>query len=160
MVQWRKDNPGHWREYRSRPEVKKRLQTNFRKAVQKSPEAFIRNLMHSIVKKSNHKKVKKGKLNPVCLEVTIDFDCLWDLWEQQGGLCALSQLPMMHQFNNLCSISVDRIDSEQGYIEGNVQLVCKWVNLAKQRHSNEEFLGLLDTYYERRQIQDAVLDGE
>ena len=119
-------------------------QEQVRKAVQRSPESFIRHLMQHIRKKSNHKKVKLGKLNPACLDVTIDFDYLWGLWEAQDGRCALSELPMMHEFNNLCSISVDRVDSEVGYVRGNVQLVCKWVNLAKGSHGNEEFLGLID----------------
>lgn len=162
MRAWRKNNPDHWREYRSRPDVKQRLQANVRKAVQRSPEAFIRNLWHSINKrrakyKTGKKMVKQGKLNPACLDVQIDFDYLWALWEDQGGKCAISGMEMLHQFNSLESISIDRIDSGEGYVPGNVQLVCRWVNLAKQRHTNEEFLGLLDAYYEGRRLRDADL---
>ena len=129
---------------------KKKYKATVRKTIQRSPEAFIRNLMHHITKKCNYRKVKQGKLNPACLDITIDFDYLWGLWETQDGKCALSKLPMVHEFNNLCSISVDRVDSELGYAKGNVQLVCKWVNLAKGSHSNIEFGELLDTYYERQ----------
>lgn len=39
-----------------------------------------------------------------------------------------------------------------------MQLVCKWVNLAKQKHSNAEFVFLLDTYYTKRRERDAGLD--
>ncbi len=103
----------------------------------------MRNLMHHLTKKCNHRQAKQGKLNPACLDVQIDYDYLWGLYEQQAGLCALSGLQMVHKFNDLCSISIDRIDSDKGYVPGNVQLVCKWVNLAKQKHSNEDFVELL-----------------
>jgi len=48
-----------------------------------------------------------------------------------------------HVFNSLKTVSVDRIDSSKGYVPGNVQLVCKWVNLAKQDYSNEDMLAVL-----------------
>ena len=127
-----------------------------RKAVQRSPEAFIRQLMHHIQKQSNYKRKPDNRLgrnmkgskiggsSGLLLPITIDFDDLWNLWEIQGGKCALSRLSMTYQFNNLCSISVDRIASGHGYVSGNVQLVCKWVNLAKGRHSNVDFIDLLN----------------
>ena len=156
-AQYREDNEEELRERHrdSYQRDKKKRIASVRKAVQRSPEAFIRHLMHHIQKQSNYKRrpdnrlgrnmkgSKIGGSNGLLLPVEIDFDYLWNLWETQGGLCALSRLPMVHEFNSLCSISVDRVDSAKGYVPGNVQLVCKWVNLAKQRHSNEEFLGLL-----------------
>jgi len=45
---------------------------------------------------------------------------------------------------NLRSISIDRIDYEKGYIKENVQLVCKWANLAKGSHPNEEMKNIID----------------
>lgn len=72
-------------------------------------------------------------------EITIDTDYLISLWKSQKGKCAITNMPMAHKFKNLRSISVDRIDSAKGYIIGNVQLVCQWVNLAKGSHSDDEF---------------------
>lgn len=149
--EWRGDNIEILKEkhHDSYQRDKKKRIAAVRKSTQRSPEAFIRNLMHHITKQSNYKKRGDGgkprlpKRNALFLPITIDFDYLWGLWESQNGLCALSHLPMVHVFNDLCSISVDRIDSDMGYVPGNVQLVCKWVNLAKQRHSNEEFRELL-----------------
>jgi hypothetical protein len=46
--------------------------------------------------------------------------------------------------------SPDRINSELGYVPGNVQWVCWWVNRAKGQMSNETFLSLLDRYVARR----------
>lgn len=40
------------------------------------------------------------------------------------------------------AISVDRIDSRLGYVQGNVQLICWQVNIAKHDLSSEDFLKL------------------
>jgi hypothetical protein len=52
-------------------------------------------------------------------------------WEQQGA-CALSGLPMQHHpaFGDM-NVSIDRIDSELGYVIENIQLVCWRINLLK-----------------------------
>jgi hypothetical protein len=68
-------------------------------------------------------------------------------WSSQDGLCAISKLPMVHRFNSLYTISVDRIDSGRGYVPGNVQLVCQCINRMKNNNSNEdvaEFLKKVD----------------
>ena len=123
---------------------------------EKTPRVWMSHLLGSI--KSRCKKPGKHDAKEGPKRVyQIDLDFLVEMYADQEGLCALSGLPMIHQFNDLCSISVDRIDSEKGYVPGNVQLVCKWVNLAKQRHSNKEFEKLLDSYYQHRRM-DAGLD--
>ncbi len=59
-----------------------------------------------------------------------------------SGKCALTGLKMT--FNkSLLAISVDRINNEEGYIPNNIQLVCRWVNLAKNSGSNQEFKDIL-----------------
>ena len=39
------------------------------------------------------------------------------------------------------NLSLDRIDSSQGYTEDNVQLVCRIVNIMKNDLSVDEFVG-------------------
>jgi hypothetical protein len=143
MRDWAEKNAEHVKKYRSTPEFKKRRQASVRKSIQKSPKAFLTYLMGRLTKDSSSKNRHFIKAGGKRLSLDIDFDFLWGLWESQRGLCALSGVPMLHEFNNLCSISVDRVDSELGYVRGNVQLVCKWVNLAKGKHSNAEFGSLL-----------------
>jgi hypothetical protein len=56
------------------------------------------------------------------------------LWIHQSGICALSGIPMTFYFDSgrvPTNISVDRIDPKQGYIKGNLQLVCMAVNQMK-----------------------------
>lgn len=75
--------------------------------------------------------------------ITISAEYLIGLYYKQNGLCAISGMKMTHRYKDLRSISIDRIDSTKGYIKGNVQLVCQWVNLAKGQHSDHEFKQIL-----------------
>lgn len=71
---------------------------------------------------------------------------LKELWAQQRGLCALSRLPMIWVKGSLLTVSVDRIDNNVGYHRDNIQLVCRWVNVAKGPFGNSSFLSVLDEY--------------
>jgi len=73
--------------------------------------------------------------------VSLDFLC--GLWEDQKGKCALSGLPMTMQRYRLDGASIDRIDSTKGYVPGNIQLVCKAINLAKNKNTNEEMMAFI-----------------
>lgn len=99
---------------------------------------WIRNLPRL----KDHRTKQKVK-KPERFEVTITSEFLHSLWDTQGGLCALSRMPMLHEFHNPRSVSIDRIDGDLGYIPGNVQLVCQWVNLAKNRFTNKQILAVL-----------------
>ena len=68
-----------------------------------------------------------------------DVDLL-TLWEQQKGLCAYTKLPLLAAANQLNTVSLDRIDSNVGYVVGNIQLVCAAVNKMKQEYAEEAFL--------------------
>ena len=67
---------------------------------------------------------------------------LQDLWSKQDGKCAYSKLPMSAASNQLYTVSLDRIDSDIGYVVGNIQLVCVAVNKMKQEYTQDVFLTL------------------
>lgn len=72
-------------------------------------------------------------------DLTIDF--LLYLYERQKGLCAISGIEMTHITGSgriPTNISIDRIDSNKGYDENNVQLVCRQVNIMKSELSLDE----------------------
>jgi hypothetical protein len=56
-----------------------------------------------------------------------------EIFEQQGGRCALSGVKMtwMNERIRPTSISIDRIDSSRGYSRDNVRLLCHSVNRMK-----------------------------
>jgi hypothetical protein len=83
---------------------------------------------------------------------SIEF--LWELFQKQKGKCALSGLElsfggMLVSSGNQARInfqemtaSLDRINSDIGYIESNVQWVHKHVNMMKSNHTQEYFISL------------------
>lgn len=81
-------------------------------------------------------------------DLTLEY--LKETWDNQKGLCGLTGVPMEIRVsttdvrNNsrtpLYGASLDRIDSNVGYMQGNIQFVCKGANLMKNNHTNEDAL--------------------
>lgn len=91
----------------------------------------------------------KARKRNVC-EVTVGF--LERLWSDQRGMCAMTGWNMtMTLGRGRCetNASIDRINSNLGYIEGNVQLVCRCVNVAKSDMSVEFFKSMCTSIWER-----------
>lgn len=72
----------------------------------------------------------------------LDFEYLADLLIDQDYKCALTGWSIDALEINKNSASLDRIDSEKGYIKGNVQWVHKMVNMCKQQYTQEEFISM------------------
>jgi len=91
-----------------------------------------------ILKRCRTRAKKAGK------PFDIDDDYLIEIWEKQNGLCSYTKIPMIKpKWNskkqpNLASL--DRIDSSNGYVKGNVQFVCYSINIAKNDFTEEQFL--------------------
>lgn len=77
------------------------------------------------------------------LDWDIDLDYIADLYEQQDRKCALTGwelgFPETGSIYNSYA-SLDRINSDFGYLRDNVQIVDKRVNMMKQQYSQEEFI--------------------
>jgi hypothetical protein len=78
-----------------------------------------------------------------------DFDVkiedAWALYKKQEGLCALSNIPIYFGYvdkNKTTTASLDRIDPDFGYVEGNIQWVHKDVNVMKSVFSQEYFVNV------------------
>ena len=84
--------------------------------------------------KQRHKQ-NKYEGTPISLEYLVA------LYEQQRGICAISQLPMHITLDQSdLSVSPDRIDVTKGYIGGNVRLVCARVNLMRGALDDHDFV--------------------
>jgi hypothetical protein len=73
----------------------------------------------------------------------ITIDDLLERWSMQTGCCAVSQLVMSRERGHLQAISIDRIDPDGDYVRQNIQLVCRFINLGKCRHTDAEVIELL-----------------
>jgi len=79
----------------------------------------------------------------------IGIDNIINLCKKQGGKCAITGIEMTNYKNTnikyRCStnISVDKINSELGYVLDNIQLTCLWANTGKLIYTNEEYRNLL-----------------
>ncbi len=111
------------------------------KGYKEVPGSFI-NRITSRSKKSNR-------------EVEINAKDVYELWTKQNKKCALSGLPIdftnvnkgnpdkpWSKYDLICTASLDRIDSNKGYIKDNIQLVHKDVNMIKKEYDQNYFLKL------------------
>ena len=88
------------------------------------------------------------------LEFSISMEYAWNLFELQNKRCALTGELLV--FTKECryltqqTASLDRIDSNKGYIEGNVQWVHKMINRIKSDIPNDDFILWCKKVYEYR----------
>lgn len=76
-------------------------------------------------------------------EFNITKKDVYDLLDKQKYKCAYSGRELIFKYNNKNKISIDRIDSNVGYIKSNCQLVCWCVNQAKNDLPDDDFLSLI-----------------
>ena len=75
--------------------------------------------------------------------VDIDEQFLKEMYDQQGGLCALTKIPMVLKRKQAGTaspyqVSVDRKDNEKDYSKDNVRLTCLIANLARNIFSDDD----------------------
>jgi len=83
---------------------------------------------------------KNAKQRNIDFDITIDF--AWNLYLKQNKKCALCGIEIDFGKSNYdeTTASLDRIDSNRGYCDENVQWVHKSVNFMKHDLSEENFL--------------------
>lgn len=77
------------------------------------------------------------------LEINITPEILWNLFIKQNKKCALTNLDIHLASSSRYdknTASLDRIDSNKGYIEDNIQWVHKSINAMKLNLKQEEFI--------------------
>lgn len=95
----------------------------------------------SATKFSEIKRQARGRKK----EFDISIEYLWDLFLEQDRQCALTNLPLDFGRNghrNETSASLDRIDNDKGYLEGNVRWVLKDINMIRGSYDTDYFIKL------------------
>jgi len=142
LKEWRKKHPESHKTYGKSRVIK----------IQSSPYLYLTEMLRQRIQQyktmfsSNDYRAERKSNNPTKRFVTINDKVLHKLWDNNNGKCAISGMSMTHKFNDLRTVSIDRIDSNKGYDEDNIQLVCQWVNLAKGKYSNDYIIEILKEY--------------
>jgi len=94
---------------------------------------------HTIPGRFFHSVKCQAKRRNIDFNITIED--IWDKYEEQGGLCAMTKTPIAFkktkEKQNCQTVSVDRIDSEEGYTKDNIWLVHKDINIMKNQFTLE-----------------------
>jgi hypothetical protein len=85
---------------------------------------------------------KNNKRQPV--DINIDIKYLWELFQEQNGKCKLTGLDIIlpKTGKDICTASVDRIDSSKGYVKGNIQWVHQHINRMKNTFEQQHFIDM------------------
>lgn len=80
--------------------------------------------------------------------VDITLEYLKEIWDNQQGICPYSKVKLefvnqKSRNNPIYTMSLDRIDSNLGYIKGNIQFISIAMNLMKNSMTEEEMKELL-----------------
>lgn len=95
------------------------------------------------------------------LDFLLTKEYLSDLYDKQGGKCALSSVPLVilvpSSQDRARTASLDRIDNTVGYVEGNVQWVHKYINMMKNKLDQDLFIDFCKKVAATAESTDACL---
>ena len=86
----------------------------------------------------NARKSAAKRGQPFSLEISDIVDC----WHMQNAICAYSGRQMTLEAGQLNTVSIERIDSSEGYVPSNTILVCQAINRMKSDFGFEDFYAL------------------
>ena len=89
------------------------------------------------------------------LDFQISIEYAWQIFQNQNEKCALTGLPLTFKTkSDSCdgTASLDRIDSSNGYVEGNIQWVDKNVNTVKWDLSIDNFFRVCKMVVEHNKL--------
>lgn len=97
-------------------------------------------IMTRLCDRIKYNSERREKVSQLEFDITPEY--LLDLYIKQNGKCALSKIALPLNTLNYrdLTLSLDRIDSNKGYVKGNVQWVDKRINMMKQSFTQEEFI--------------------
>ena len=85
---------------------------------------------------------------------------LMDMLERQKGRCALSGIDMVCGGGGgravWNSVSLDRINPEEGYVTNNVRLICFCINAFRGRMTDNEFDEVIAKLYHHRNLANNI----
>lgn len=99
------------------------------------------------------------------IEYNLNPNFLKTLYEQQNGLCYYTSIPMQLSSTDNWNhknqadfdiLSIDRVDSDIGYLENNVVLCCTGINKAKGNIDNNKFQEFINYLVLKQSFSDQI----
>ena len=104
-------------------------------------------------------KTKYAATNVRDLEFNIDIDYVIETYKSQNGKCALTGWELeftrggdYDNGTNSRAATIDRIDNDKGYVEGNIQITCWQPNKVKGSLSNNSFVKMCNDITEHTRL--------
>lgn len=91
-------------------------------------------------KKADFKGTDKRNPKPIGNDITVDY--MIRMYRK-----AKKKFPELSFYSDINYPTVDRIDSNKGYVKRNIQIIPKWLNSAKNVHSMEDLNKIIEEYY-------------
>ena len=99
-------------------------------------------------------RIRKGNQSTKRHKITITIEDLKELWSIQKGKCYWLGIDMSLEDLFIpyspFAISVDRLNSENGYHRGNIVLTTRFANRGRGKYDNADFVERLDSLLENR----------
>lgn len=118
-------------------------------------KTLIKDVKTRLVFLSENLRRASKRDNP--FEISVDLDYLYRVGEQQNWRCALTNSPLEFvrggnwiDDTNPNSCTIDRINSDLGYIPGNIQLLSWKLNRLKRDYTQEELLSIVVDIYKTK----------
>lgn len=107
---------------------------------------------YNITGKYWNQLLKRAKRRNITFTISPEY--AWSQYEKQNGCCNITGIPIIFGKNSIewyqtTTCSLDRIDSSQGYVEGNVQWVHTDINKMKYDLDILDFINTCKLIYER-----------
>lgn len=140
-----KNNTSHLAEWNKSEENKKLCRKNCKNKIDKFTP------FRELLKRCRSRKKDKD------IELQITLEDIKEQWEAQEGKCPYLNetlvLPLTNGKENKSNpnliASLDRIDSSKGYIKGNIQIISRTLNYAKNSYDEKVLLNLIDLIEKR-----------
>ena len=99
---------------------------------------------------------KKRKDNRKNMDLDIEY--LKQLYEEQKGLCFISQMNLSLKVHSNFNISIERLDEKNGYVKGNVKFICIEFQNGIQQWTPTKFVDFCNSYYKFQTITETDKD--
>ena len=119
-------------------------------------ESIFKHKLSNCQRVCTTRKGKRGKMN-------LDLEYLHQLYILQKGLCYISNITLSLKVHSDFYMSIERIDETNGYVKGNVKLICLEFQNGHQQWSPEKFNDFCEQYDEFQCItvkDDAMIEKQ